>query len=57
MSRCTTHLRDQLVENGPEFLARDVRRIGEWFGARGLPADVGDPGTLLEVLMAEIQTP
>ena len=23
---------------GPEFLARDVRRVGEWFTARGLPA-------------------
>ena len=23
---------------GPEFLARDVRRVGEWFAARGLPA-------------------
>ena len=23
--------------NGPEYLARDVRRIGEWFSARRLP--------------------
>ena len=29
--------------NGPAFLARDVRRIGEWFTARGLPPDLGDP--------------
>jgi RIO kinase 1 len=40
--------------NGPEFLARDVRRIGEWFTARGLPPDVGDPETLLDELRAEI---
>jgi RIO kinase 1 len=40
--------------NGPEFLARDVRRIGEWFTARGLPPEVGDPETLLEELMAEV---
>jgi RIO kinase 1 len=40
--------------NGPEFLARDVRRIGEWFTARGLPPAVGDPETLLEELQAEI---
>ena len=24
---------------GPEFLARDVRVVGTWFAARGLPAD------------------
>ena len=40
--------------NGPEFLARDVRRIGEWFTARGLPPDVGDAESLLEQLRAEI---
>jgi RIO kinase 1 len=40
--------------NGPEFLARDVRRIGEWFTARGLPPDVGDAETLLDELRAEI---
>jgi RIO kinase 1 len=40
--------------NGPEFLARDVRRIGAWFTARGLPPDVGDPETLLDELRAEI---
>ena len=43
--------------NGPEFLARDVRRIAEWFTARGLPSDVGDPGALLEELRAEIGLP
>lgn len=40
--------------NGREFLARDVRRIGEWFTARGLPPEVGDPETLLDELLAEI---
>jgi RIO kinase 1 len=40
--------------NGPQFLARDVRRVGEWFTTRGLPPDVGDPETLLEELQAEI---
>ena len=43
--------------NGPDFLARDVRRIGEWFAARGLPSDVGDPVTLLDDLRAEIGLP
>jgi RIO kinase 1 len=43
--------------NGPDFLARDVRRIGEWFTARGLPPDVGDPVTLLDELRAEIGLP
>jgi RIO kinase 1 len=32
---------------GPEFLARDVRRIGEWFTARGLPREAGSPEELL----------
>lgn len=36
---------------GPEFLARDVARIGEWFTARGLPPEVGQPGTLLPELL------
>jgi RIO kinase 1 len=40
--------------NGPQFLARDVRRIGEWFTVRGLPPDVGDPEALLDELLAEI---
>jgi RIO kinase 1 len=42
---------------GPEFLARDVRRIGEWFTARGLPREVGQPDTLLECLRAEVGMP
>ncbi|MBW0116102.1 serine protein kinase RIO [Pseudonocardia abyssalis] len=36
---------------GPEFLARDVRRIGEWFTAKGLPPEVGQPATLLDELL------
>ncbi len=40
--------------NGPEYLARDVRRVGEWFTARGLPPEVGDAGSLLDELLAEI---
>jgi RIO kinase 1 len=43
--------------NGPEFLARDVRRIAGWFAAHGLPSDVGDPGALLDELRAEIGLP
>jgi RIO kinase 1 len=39
---------------GPAFLARDVARVGEWFAARGLPSDVGDPGALLAELLAEV---
>lgn len=39
---------------GPEFLARDVRRIGEWFTARGLPADAGHPDALLAELLVEL---
>ena len=35
---------------GAEYLARDVRRIGEWFVARGLPGGVGGPGQLLTEL-------
>lgn len=35
---------------GPEFLARDVRRIGGWFTARGLPPEVGGPDELLAEL-------
>ena len=42
---------------GPEFLARDVRRIGEWFTARGLPDGVGTPEGLLEELRAEVGMP
>jgi RIO kinase 1 len=39
---------------GPEFLARDVRRIGGWFTARGLPPEVGRPDTLLAGLRREV---
>lgn len=39
---------------GPEFLARDVRLIGEWFTARSLPDEVGTPEALLEELRAEV---
>ncbi|MFC4945469.1 serine protein kinase RIO [Pseudonocardia sp. GCM10023141] len=42
---------------GPEFLARDVRRIGDWFVARGLPPESGDPGDLLEALRVEAGMP
>lgn len=35
---------------GPEFLARDVRRITEWFSLRGLPAETGQFETLLAEL-------
>ena len=39
---------------GPEFLARDVRRIGEWFVGHGLPPEVGQPGALLDELRVEL---
>jgi RIO kinase 1 len=39
---------------GPDFLARDVLRIGEWFVARGLPPEVGQPDTLLAELLVEL---
>lgn len=39
---------------GPDFLARDVRRIGEWFTARGLPPEVGRPDALLDELLVEL---
>ena len=39
---------------GPRFLARDVQRIGEWFAARGLPAEVGHPDALLAELCIEV---
>ncbi len=32
---------------GPQFLARDVQRIADWFAARGLPPEVGTADTLL----------
>jgi RIO kinase 1 len=37
--------------NGLHYLARDVRRVGEWFTARGLACE---PDTLLDELFAEI---
>ncbi|MDN5934103.1 MAG: kinase [Pseudonocardia sp.] len=39
---------------GPDFLARDVARIGEWFTARGLPPEVGQPHTLLAELLVAL---
>jgi RIO kinase 1 len=42
---------------GPEFLARDVRRIGDWFASRGLPPEVGSPEMLLEELRVETGMP
>jgi RIO kinase 1 len=35
---------------GPQFLARDVRRIADWFAARGLPPAVGTADGLLAEL-------
>ncbi len=35
---------------GPQFLARDVARIAQWFAARGLPAAVGGAEPLLAEL-------
>ncbi len=42
---------------GPDFLARDVRRIGEWFVARGLPPEVGQPETLRDELFVAVGMP
>ncbi|SHL28016.1 RIO kinase 1 [Pseudonocardia thermophila] len=39
--------------NGPQFLARDVARIAEWFRARGLPDHLADPDVLLVELAEE----
>ncbi|MGH3566119.1 MAG: serine protein kinase RIO [Pseudonocardia sp.] len=39
---------------GPDYLARDVTRIGEWFTARGLPSEVGQPDTVLDELRIEL---
>jgi RIO kinase 1 len=41
---------------GPAFLARDAKRMAEWFVAHGLPADTG-PDTLLDELHAELGMP
>ncbi|KAB1910532.1 RIO1 family regulatory kinase/ATPase [Micromonospora sp. AMSO31t] len=38
---------------GAEFLGRDVRVVGTWFAARGLPASEIDPEVLTEVLLRE----
>jgi RIO kinase 1 len=38
---------------GPEFLARDVRNVANWFAARGLPPDVADPEPMVALLLAE----
>ncbi|GEL17817.1 hypothetical protein PA7_16540 [Pseudonocardia asaccharolytica DSM 44247 = NBRC 16224] len=37
---------------GPAFLERDVRRVAEWFAARGLPRTAGEE--LLDVLRIEL---
>jgi RIO kinase 1 len=42
---------------GPAFLDRDVRRVGDWFTARGLPPEVGQPDTLLAELRSEMGMP
>ncbi|MEU4717124.1 RIO1 family regulatory kinase/ATPase [Micromonospora purpureochromogenes] len=38
---------------GPEFLARDVKVVGAWFAARGLPAAEVDPAELTGLLLRE----
>ncbi|MCA2212229.1 serine protein kinase RIO [Jidongwangia harbinensis] len=38
---------------GADFIARDVRNVAKWFGARGLPADVLDADGLIERLLYE----
>jgi RIO kinase 1 len=38
---------------GAEFIARDVRNVAKWFGARGLPADLIDVDGLIERLLYE----
>ncbi|WP_216208680.1 serine protein kinase RIO [Amycolatopsis aidingensis] len=43
--------------NGPAFLERDVRNVTNWFAARGLPADLADPGLLLADLRAAAGLP
>ena len=42
---------------GPQFLARDVTRIAEWFAARGLPPAVGRADTLLDELLVTAGMP
>ncbi|SCE92617.1 RIO kinase 1 [Micromonospora viridifaciens] len=38
---------------GPDFLARDVRVVGTWFAARGLPVGDADPAELTGRLLRE----
>jgi RIO kinase 1 len=38
---------------GAEFIARDVRNVAKWFGARGLPAGLIDVDGLIERLLYE----
>ncbi len=38
---------------GAEFIARDVRNVAKWFGARGLPAGLLDVDGLIERLLYE----
>jgi RIO kinase 1 len=38
---------------GAEFIARDVRNVAKWFGARGLPADLIDVDGLIARLLYE----
>ena len=38
---------------GREFLARDVRVVSNWFGSRGLPAELIDPVGLTSQLLGE----
>jgi RIO kinase 1 len=40
---------------GSGYLERDVHNIASWFVARGLPAEIGDQGALLERLRSEIE--
>lgn len=43
---------------GPEFLRRDVARVGEWFLGHGLPPEVGHPDALhAELLVTLGMTP
>ena len=38
---------------GRQFLERDARTICEWFVAHGLPAGVGDPATVVDLVLDE----
>jgi RIO kinase 1 len=39
--------------HGGDFIARDVRNVASWFGARGLPAEVIDVDGLIDRLLVE----